>query len=1107
MFAYKPVSKKVRPVPGTLPEEFRIIRLRPGDPLADMPRLPFNPPEFTPGKRYTQERYEAANIDPFDFLWPEEKKLVHWMIKAQEDGFAWNELERGTFRHDYLPPVRIPTKEHIPWIKRHIPIPPGIYDQVLQMLRTKILAGTLEPSNSSYQTGWFCVKKKEAGAIRMVIDLQPLNAVTIQDSSIPPVVEHMAESFAGRACYGMFDLIVAFDQRTLAEESRDLTTIQTPFGALRYTVVPMGYTNAVQILQGDITHILAPEIPEHTMPFVDDCPLKGPKTRYETQTAPYFETIKENPGIRRFVWEHMQNANRIVQRVKHAGGTFSAKKLFICVPEMKIVGHVCTYEGRIPDKSKVQKIKDWPACETVSEVRGFLGTCGILRIFIRDFSYHARPLVHLTRKEEPFVWEEAQQISMDTLKTAVINSPALKPIDYASGREVILAVDSSYIAVGFILFQLGHDGRTRFPNRFGSIAWNERESRYSQAKIELFGLFRALRAYRMYLVGVTNLTVEVDAKYIKGMIDNPDIQPNATINRWIAGILLFTFKLVHVPGSKHGPDGLSRRRKVEEDPEEEDDWEEWLDREYGFSMELLNFEGNTSRYNRESKRNAHRVTMEVLLGPMVEDEEVEIPRTKRAGDTDKKVERVRQFLKDPKHLPDMDTNEFFKFTKYASNFFTKGDQLWRKDPHGKHKLVLPPDRRLAVIREAHDDTGHKGLFSVRGRLLERFWWPLLEEDIRWFIKTCPVCQERQLRQFHITPPFIEIAVPFRKFHIDTMHLDKAGGYMGIIHARCATTSYPELRALRSETGKVVGEFIFQEILCRWGAIAELVTDNGSPFLLALEYLGKRYKIHHIRISAYNSQAQGIVERKHFDVRESLVKTANATGKTWPAVLHSVLWAERVTIQKSTGHSPYWMAHGVEPILPFDLAEATYLVPPPDDMMTTEDLIAFRARQLEKRPDDLAKVMESVRLARSQYIAEFMKRNRLSIRDYDFKPGDLVLVRNKAIETEHSRKMKPRYLGPMLVVRRRAGGAYHLAELDGTISKRTYAAFRVIPYHARRRLEGNITKLLNMTESALEELLEKEDIEPLEEEEEDDSKEQEGNRTEPGEEDEERESRE
>jgi len=65
--------------------------------------------------------------------------------------------------------------------------------------------------------------------------------------------------------------------------------------------------------------------------------------------------------------------------------------------------------------------------------------------------------------------------------------------------------------------------------------------------------------------------VEVDAKYIGGMLNKPDIQLNATINRWITAILLFDFKLVHTPAKEHkGPDGLSRRRRVEGDLEEQE---------------------------------------------------------------------------------------------------------------------------------------------------------------------------------------------------------------------------------------------------------------------------------------------------------------------------------------------------------------------------------------------------------------------------------------------------------------------------------------------------------------------------------------------------------
>ena len=52
---YKPVDQKIRPVKGTLPEDFRIIRDIKGDPLAGMPKLDPKPPDFAPTGRYTLE--------------------------------------------------------------------------------------------------------------------------------------------------------------------------------------------------------------------------------------------------------------------------------------------------------------------------------------------------------------------------------------------------------------------------------------------------------------------------------------------------------------------------------------------------------------------------------------------------------------------------------------------------------------------------------------------------------------------------------------------------------------------------------------------------------------------------------------------------------------------------------------------------------------------------------------------------------------------------------------------------------------------------------------------------------------------------------------------
>jgi len=63
--------------------------------------------------------------------------------------------------------------------------------------------------------------------------------VTIAHSGLPPATEELAMHFAGRAYSGILDLYVRYDKRVLAEHSRDLTTFQTSFGALRLVILPI----------------------------------------------------------------------------------------------------------------------------------------------------------------------------------------------------------------------------------------------------------------------------------------------------------------------------------------------------------------------------------------------------------------------------------------------------------------------------------------------------------------------------------------------------------------------------------------------------------------------------------------------------------------------------------------------------------------------------------------------------------------------------------------------------------------------------------------------------------------------------------------------------
>ena len=99
-----------------------------------------------------------------------------------------------------------------------------------------------------------------------------------------------------------------------------------------------------------------------------------------------------------------------------------------------------------------------------------------------------------------------------------------------------------------------------------------------------------------------------------------------------------------------------------------------------------------------------------------------------------------------------------------------------------------------------------------------------------------------------------------------------------------------------------------------------------------------------------------------------------------------------------GCSPFFMLTGAHPIVPLDLIEATWLVEPPDGPLTTEELIGFRAHMLAKHQQHVEDMRKRVSREKRMRVLKDLEKYKHVIKDYKFKVGDLVLVRNMAIKS-------------------------------------------------------------------------------------------------------------
>jgi hypothetical protein len=133
---------------------------------------------------------------------------------------------------------------------------------------------------------------------------------------------------------------------------------------------------------------------------------------------------------------------------------------------------------------------------------------------------------------------------------------------------------------------------------------------------------------------------------------------------------------------------------------------------------------------------------------------------------------------------------------------------------------------------------------------------------------------------------------------------------------------------------------------------------------------------------------------------------------WYWLFPQILWADLITIRHGLGCSPYFAVCGAHPVIPLDVEEATWLVEYPGEPISMAELIG---RALAKHSLHVQEMRISFREGKRRLVRRYKEEFGSTIVDYDFKPGDLVLVQNTSVEKSLDRKMEQDYMGPMVVV--------------------------------------------------------------------------------------------
>lgn len=810
--------------------------------------------------------------------------------------------------------------------------------ELRRQVENLLAQGIIRPSRSHYNNPNLLVPKKNGGW-RMVTDFRRLNNKLVKDKYPIPRFDDIFDNMGGstetgQTYFSTFDLTKGFYQIALEEDSCKYTAFSTDFGFFEYVRMPFGIAMAPNSFSRMMAWAFAPLLGHTANVFMDDLVAKGPT-----------------------VEGHLDSIRQIFAVCRDRDLSLNPSKAVFFKPSVTYLGHELTQCGIYPDSTKYMVLEQYPVPTNRDDVKRFVSFASYYRRFIKNFAEIAFPLNKLTRKGEPFVWDEHCQGAFDNLREKLMKPPLLIYPDF--GKPFVIYTDASNFSLGAVLCQ-EIQGMDR-PIHYWSANMTKGDLNKSTIEKELEAMYRALIYFRPYIYG-TKFTIKSDHRPLVYLFSLRN--PTSKLNRIRMEFEEHNFEVIYVPGKENVmADALSRitiaelrsqtrtvmavttrlqahkQKLVSEDtnnvsevpqrlvtvdevvPPKFPEVDNFVGRRYpeivshlgageiivGYGLRRRNRKGLFHvKLKHTTTKNKKAYSAGALLEALIEIHG-------KALTLNLKSLKIRS-----------DDELLLRCSPEVIAKFLKANNTVQIFVYRAPMVVDNKEERIRIIGEYHLNPllgAHSGYGKLLSKLKSKYLWRHMSKDVYNYVKNCEKCQMNKPSRKTIEELCLT-ETPEKAF--DIISIDTVGplpcsaeGYNYLLTIQCNLTKFVVAEPMRTKSANNVARALFESFIFIHGFFKCVKSDKGTEYCNAVfADLLKICKLEHRTSAGYRPQTIGGLERNHRTLNEYFRSYLNNQYNDWPQLIKYYVFAYNTTPNFTINdYTPYELVYGRAPNLP------------------------------------------------------------------------------------------------------------------------------------------------------------------------------------------------